>query len=274
MEHKQNLHTHSVFCDGRNTPEEIVETAISRGFHSLGFSMHCDPLTSGKNPEFPEKFKKYKEEILRLKAEWRGKFPIYLGVEYDAYADNFEAVTDCDYRIGSVHYLKGENSLIKIDRREPSAIEECVKQNFGGDFMKFSSAYYDALSELPDMGSFDIIGHFDLLTKHAESLPQFDTQCDTYRKLAENAISALRGRIPFFEVNTGAIARGYRSKPYPDMYILRKMKENGFGAVITTDCHNMQYLDCYMEDARELLREAGYTSRYILTDNGFDEVCV
>ena len=37
---KQNLHTHTVFCDGRDTPEELITHAISLGFESLGFSKH------------------------------------------------------------------------------------------------------------------------------------------------------------------------------------------------------------------------------------------
>ncbi len=28
----QNLHTHTCFCDGKDTPEEIVLTAIETGF--------------------------------------------------------------------------------------------------------------------------------------------------------------------------------------------------------------------------------------------------
>ena len=35
-----NLHTHSTFCDGVNTPEEIVKSAVERGFSSVGFSGH------------------------------------------------------------------------------------------------------------------------------------------------------------------------------------------------------------------------------------------
>ena len=35
-------HVHSQFCDGRNTAEEMVLAAISRGFVSLGISGHFD----------------------------------------------------------------------------------------------------------------------------------------------------------------------------------------------------------------------------------------
>ena len=34
----QNLHQHSTFCDGKNTPEEIVLAAIDKGFDVIGFN--------------------------------------------------------------------------------------------------------------------------------------------------------------------------------------------------------------------------------------------
>lgn len=37
---KQNLHTHSIFCDGKDTIEEMTLEAISKGFDILGFSGH------------------------------------------------------------------------------------------------------------------------------------------------------------------------------------------------------------------------------------------
>ena len=36
----QNLHTHTSLCDGKNTPEEVIEAAIAFGFDSIGFSAH------------------------------------------------------------------------------------------------------------------------------------------------------------------------------------------------------------------------------------------
>ena len=35
-----NLHTHSIFCDGKNTLEELIQSAIKKGFSVLGFSSH------------------------------------------------------------------------------------------------------------------------------------------------------------------------------------------------------------------------------------------
>ena len=36
---RSNAHTHTNFVDGRDTPREMIETALVHGFHTLGFSM-------------------------------------------------------------------------------------------------------------------------------------------------------------------------------------------------------------------------------------------
>ena len=70
----------------------------------------------------------------------------------------------------------------------------------------------------------------------------------------------------------GAIAREYRTAPYPQMEFLREFKNCGFGAVISSDCHNKSFLDCHFEESRELLISAGFNSIWILTDGGFKEI--
>ena len=37
---RQNLHTHSLYCDGKNSIREMIETAIAKKFDILGFSGH------------------------------------------------------------------------------------------------------------------------------------------------------------------------------------------------------------------------------------------
>ena len=36
----QNLHAHSVFCDGKNTPEEVIRLAYEQGFRLIALSDH------------------------------------------------------------------------------------------------------------------------------------------------------------------------------------------------------------------------------------------
>ena len=42
MRLKANYHTHTTFCDGADTPEEVVKEALRLGMTHLGFSGHMD----------------------------------------------------------------------------------------------------------------------------------------------------------------------------------------------------------------------------------------
>ena len=101
-----NYHTHTSFCDGKDTPEEIVLYAIEKGCSSIGFSGHgytpfdlryCMQDTHG-----------YIREVSRLKDKYGGKIEIYCGAEEDAFSPvNRESF---DYIIGSSHYFNINNN--------------------------------------------------------------------------------------------------------------------------------------------------------------------
>jgi len=139
----------------------------------------------------------------------------------------------------------------------------------GGSGTAFARRYYEELADLPRYGNFDIIGHFDIITKNLETIPYFDENAPEYLEAAFEAMRALQGKIPLFEANTGAIARGYRTVPYPTAPLLKELARLGFGAVITSDCHDGRKLDCCFEEARQLLAVCGFKEQYILTENGF-----
>ena len=62
-----NYHTHSTFCDGKDTPEETVLEAIRLGCPELGFSGHS--YTSFDDCCMsPEGTERYRAEIRRLRA--------------------------------------------------------------------------------------------------------------------------------------------------------------------------------------------------------------
>ena len=100
----QNLHTHCTFCDGKDTPREMIEKAIEKGFDSIGFSSHSPMFYSPAYAVTSSDIPKYSKMIYDLKEEYSDKIDIYCGWEYDMY-------TDCDmgkydYMIGSLHYFK------------------------------------------------------------------------------------------------------------------------------------------------------------------------
>lgn len=56
------------------------------------------------------------------------------------------------------------------------------------------------------------------------------------------------------------------------MEFLKEFNRLGFGAVITSDCHDKNFIDCHFEGAKSLLEAVGFKSKWILTENGFKEI--
>lgn len=269
MKELQNLHTHSSYCDGANTPEEVIHTAIDKGFTSIGFSGHAYMSYSPFFQKKGDHTEAYKKNISELKIKYKDLIRVYLGLEVDMYAGC--DMTGYDYLIGSVHYLKIGDEYHNFDRPD-YMVEKIINEHFGGDGTKYMKACYRSMTKLPEYGNFDIVGHFDLVSMHSEKRNFFDIESKEYLNAAIEAAEALKGKIPFFEVNTGAMARGHKSIPYPSVEIIKELKRLGFGAVITSDCHNMINLDYGFDIAEEVLKAGGFKEKYILTDNGFTAV--
>ena len=80
---KTNYHTHSTFCDGKNTPEQIVQVALQKDFDALGFSSHSMyPFSSDWHLQTRE-HSAYAKEIKRLQSQYSGRLDIKLGFEAD-----------------------------------------------------------------------------------------------------------------------------------------------------------------------------------------------
>ncbi len=269
MRYLQNLHTHSTFCDGADTPEEMVKAAVEMGFSSIGFSGHSYMHFTRGGSMTPAATEEYKREVYRLKEKYNGKIDIFCGLEFERLSE--VDLSGYDFLIGSVHYFKINGEYVGFDR-DAASVENVINTYFGGDGMQYAKAYYESLARLPEYGDFDIIGHFDLITKHCENTAFFNENCDEYLEYAFRAAQKLSGKIPFFEVNTGAIARCYRTTPYPSVPILKELKRLGYGAVISSDCHDRNKLDCAFNVAEQLLKNCGYKEYYVLTENGFKPV--
>ena len=270
MIYKQNLHTHTTYTDGKDTPEELVLEAIKRGFSSIGFSEHSFMHFSDFQSQLKiENMAAYINEINKLKEKHQDMIDIFCGLEYELFSE--VPTSNLDYMIGSVHYLKFGEKLLGFDRNLAQT-QDYINDNFGGDGLKFAKKYFETVITLPQKHNFDIIGHFDLIAKNNEKGRFIDTSSKEYLNAGFEAIHSLKGKIPLFEVNTGAISRGYRTSPYPQPEFLKEFKNCGFGAVITSDCHNKNFLDCYFKEARELLISTGFKTIWILTNDGFKEV--
>lgn len=263
---RQNLHTHSTYADGKNPLEEMVQKAIQKGFTTLGFSEHAY-VTIDDCCMTPETTESYIQEVRGLKEKYKDQISIYLGLEQDLQHRDPHP-QEYDFMIGSGHYLEHNGEWLSVDNNRETSIK-IIKEWYDNDFLAFADAYYSQLIQMKDFDEIDIIAHLDLLMKYNEDESFFSFTDERYLKMVFDCIDALSSKI--FELNTGAIARGYRVTPYPEIHLLQYMKEKGISVCVNSDCHNGDYLDCAFDVCKERLQKAGYKSLMALTPNGFQE---
>ena len=263
---KQNLHTHTCLDHGKDSVEEMVQSAISKGFTTLGFSGHGTNKPLAPTSMSTEHQKQYKQEVLAAKEQYKDQIEIYLGIEQDSMAPFEDA--DLDYKIGSVHYMKKGDRAIPIDET-PEIFEQIRDEFYDGDIQKMVKAYYQSIEDMMDEQHFDIVGHIDLITKFNEQETYFKFDDPWYLECAFHAIQKGIDQGFIFEMNTGAIARKNRLTPYPAPQLLKYMANHHAKLVIDTDCHNREYLDCAMDECIQRAKEAGFHSLMKLTKDGF-----
>lgn len=240
----QDLHTHSLFCDGKNSPEEMVLAAIDKGLDRYGISGHSFVAFDTSCCMPVEDYPKFKAEMERLKEKYRGRIEILCGIEQDYYS---EAGTEgFDYIIGSVHYLEVNGDIFSVDDT-PAILEEGCRKHFGGDYYALCEAYFDTVSDIVEKTHCDIIGHFDLVTKFNEKGHYFSESHPRYVAAYKRAVEKLVGYGKPFEINTGAMTRGYRSIPYPAPQIVQYIKECGGSLIYASDAHSREHIAAYFD---------------------------
>lgn len=256
---KQNLHCHTTFDDGINTPEEMVLAAIDAGLTSLGISAHT-PI-DGEDWCMPsEKEAGFLAEMQRLKEKYSGRFDIFSGVEYDlAVPQRFDGY---EYVIASGHILDG----FYVDATRDGAI--ALINHFGGP-ENAAEAFFANYARIADVQKADIVGHFDLLTKYEEQGALYDQGSAYFRDAAFAAMEKLNKAGKIFEINTGAISRGYRSSPYPSRELLKHLKSIGGRICISSDAHSADGIVCAFDIAEALAVSCGFDEVWQLTSSGF-----
>lgn len=230
-----DLHTHTTFSDGKNTPEEMVLSAIEKGLKTIGIADHSFTWFDSGYCMKVEEIPSYIEEIGRLKEKYRDKIEVLCGIEQDLYSPKVSY--KFDYVIGSVHYIKLQDEYITIDLTA-QRLKDAAEKYFGGDIYPLIEEYYRAVGTVAEETGADIIGHFDLVTKFQEKEPLFDKKDERYINAWKSAVDKLiKADIPF-EINYGAISRGYRTTPYPSKDIMDYIIKKGGRFIYSSDSHS------------------------------------
>lgn len=266
----QNLHAHSVFCDGKNTPEEMIRACLAAGMDSAGISIHS-PLTFANGwAAKAENVAPFLAEMRRLKAAYAGRIAVYAGVEWDVLSDE-KWLEPFDYVLGSAHFLPvgGDPAAYPTVDDSPETTRRFLAEAFDGDSDAAAECYFAQLRRVADAPRAQVVGHFDLLTKFDEKERFFDETSPRYRAAALNAMDALVSAGKVFEVNTGAISRGWRTTPYPSRWILGQLRRRNDRVTISSDSHHAATVDCAFDDAQRLLEACGFEEIWAFDGRAF-----
>ncbi|GMO50602.1 MAG: histidinol-phosphatase [Treponemataceae bacterium] len=261
-----NYHTHTRFCDGKNSAQEMLESAIAHGIDILGFSAHAMYPFASFWHLAPRDYEAYAAEITRLKKTYAEKITVLLGYEVDylppisvpdraRYAASGSSGGGADFLIGSVHYAAGGAFSADGDVGE---VADGIKRYFNGDGKEFVRAYYRSVRDMIQTCDFDIAGHIDVIRKRNGVLKFFDERDDWYmREIDETARTAAQKNI-IVEINTGGIARAVIDDVYPSRDFLKLLKKYGVPVMINSDAHDADSICRAFDLAARRARGAGY----------------
>ena len=261
---KQDLHTHSDYDDGHGTLPEVVEAAAQKGLVSIGLSGHTPMPFENDWTMTDEGYENYLREVPALIEKMRGRIEVLMGIEYDALCSIDYSLFD--YVIGSAHYVVKDGVPLSID--ETLAISEQAVAAFG-DADALAEAYFETVGSFADNEAIDIVGHFDLITKFNEQKPLFDTASPRYRAAARRAMEKLVAAGKIFEINAGAMTRGYRTEPYPSVELLCRLREMGGKITLSSDAHTPESVYGGFEKMADLALGCGFTEVWQYIDGAF-----
>jgi len=248
----RDLHVHTTYCDGKNSPEEMVLSAIEKNLECIGFSAHSYTFFDESYCIKKDQIKEYISEINALKTKYKDNIRILCGIEQDFYSDM--PTSEYDYVIGSVHYIKINNEYFEIDSDKESLIK-LIEKHFDGDYYALAEEYYKTVVKMAENIRPDIIGHLDLISKFNKDYVLFDENNERYKKTKKDAVDRiLKLNIPF-EINVGAISRGYKDVPYPDLETICYIAESGGKLILSGDSHSKDTLCFQFKKWNNVLKE-------------------
>lgn len=272
-----DFHLHCEFSDDSKTPmEEQIERAIALGFQEICFTDHvdygikkdwtegdiewrggdgigtaADDLEPLANVNYPEYFAK----LMRMRKTYGNRITIRGGLEcgvqrhtipqYEKLLSTWKE--ELDFVLLSIHQVED-------------------KEFWTGDFVKgrtqdeYNRRYYEELLYVSEhFTGYDCLAHMDLITRYDPAGPySFEAVKDILTEIFQVIIAKGKG----IEINTSSWHYGL-ADTMPARDILKLYHSLG-GKIITmgSDAHNPKYLGDHMDEAREVLKEIGFTEFY------------
>lgn len=271
-----NYHTHTNYCDGHATAEQMVEFALAHGIKHLGFSGHAPLPYSNTFSIEGDRYIQYCNTVRALQQKYAGQIEVRLGLEIDYVPGLLEDFTPLieqgglQYTIGSVHLVPNPDEIAEL-RNHPSqagqylwmidgpryqTYDEGLQQHFGGDIRRAVKTFFRQTNAMIEIQRPTIVGHFDKVVMH---------NCDRYFHYDEpwfvdlicETLELIRESGCICEINTRGLYKGRHNDFYPGRQTICRMNELGIPVIVSTDAHAPEDL-IRTEGCEEFLRSIGY----------------
>lgn len=248
---RTDYHTHTPLClHAQGEPESFVAKALELGLTTYGIADHA-PMPPEQEPYDNWRMRcadipRYREWINRARAAAEGSsLSILTGLECDwlpgiePWISELRRTFDCDYLIGSVHYLRHHES-----------VDDAIYANrsITGNTELDWELYWRAITDMIKSGIFDIVGHIDLV-KIWGRVPEGDLM-----RYYTPALDALQESGMAVEINTAGWHK-HCAEQYPSRQFLQELLTRRIPIVINSDAHYPEHLSRGWEQAIALLQE-------------------
>jgi histidinol-phosphatase (PHP family) len=294
----QNLHSHTFYDDGQCTADMMVKGAIEAGLDSIGICCHSPILRQDATWCIkPRDINDFKRDVYTVRDKYSRHINVYCGVELDNMTERKLDLYGFEYVIGAVHFLPlpdgtaehleyetidrfpSEDGGLAVQYREVDlsrkALEHYIQAGYDGDAMATAELYYSQYKRMATDKTVDIVAHYDLITKFDEpetTLPAnmlFDITNPQYLEAAIEGMRILVQHDKIFEVNTGAVSRGYRQSFYPTRRLLRELKNMGGRITLATDAHRPEHAGFMLEEAARYAMDCGFKEIWVMDKGKF-----
>ncbi|KIX02301.1 uncharacterized protein Z518_08241 [Rhinocladiella mackenziei CBS 650.93] len=266
-------HSHSgQFCPGhaRDSLEEIVLTAISKGMQVLALTEHMPRHEEDRYPEEVEagvtltsqlsNESAFVAEASRLREKYKTRIALPLGFECDWIRPEslrliHRSIETHPYNffIGSVHHV--HTIPIDYDRQ----MYEQARMESGGTDEKLFEDYFDAQLTLLQALKPPVVGHFDLIRLKSDSPNgNFSGMKGVWQRILRNLdyVASYRGVL---ELNFASLRKGM-DEPYPKREICQAALERNIRFCLSDDSHGVDHVALNYEHALSFLDKAGIPS--------------
>jgi len=262
-----NFHTHSTYCDGKSTPQEIIAKAHALQVGWLGFSSHA-PLPFDCNWCMKrENLQEYLNKIVTLKKS-QTDLEIYSGLEVDyipEVTDPEKFSKELDYTIGSIHFVENfkDGRRWEIDGPQ-SFFLEGLEKIFSNNPKDAIVRYFELTREMVEQSTPTIVGHLDKIKMQNINNKFFSENDPWYQHEIEKTLDSIESAGCIIEVNTRGIYQNKTSTTYPSPWVLSLIHQRKIPITLSSDAHHGDDLVNHFRETAKELTQIGFHKIHIL----------